>query len=201
MNSYNVAAGQAGLMRATTAFQSSLRIRLPPARSHEATRIRRDRPSGSKIREVANAGSAARRAAFWFGESDEPTPEFVREPLHRSRRRDLLLAQPRAAELREAIARYTSGCTARRGARRRHLLGRQRADDRDAGAGRRRRRGGRRRAGLAQPAGAAGDPRRRRERCPAVATAPGGSISALLAVTGARACCSSTRRTTRPAGR
>ena len=44
-------------------------------------------------------------------------------------------------------------CTAARcRAHRRHLLGRERPDAGDAGAGRRRRRGGRGHAGLAQPA-------------------------------------------------
>ena len=34
----------------------------------------------SKIREVANAGMGRSDVlAFWFGESDEPTPEFIRE--------------------------------------------------------------------------------------------------------------------------
>ncbi|HUG21142.1 pyridoxal phosphate-dependent aminotransferase [Piscinibacter sp.] len=39
-----------------------------------------DRLPGSKIREVANAGMGRDDVlAFWFGESDEPTPEAIRE--------------------------------------------------------------------------------------------------------------------------
>ena len=35
---------------------------------------------GSRIREVANAGLGRSDVlAFWFGESDEPTPAFVRD--------------------------------------------------------------------------------------------------------------------------
>ena len=35
---------------------------------------------GSKIREVANAGMGRDDVlAFWFGESDEPTPTFIRD--------------------------------------------------------------------------------------------------------------------------
>jgi aspartate/methionine/tyrosine aminotransferase len=65
----------------------------------------------SKIREVANAGLGRSDVlAFWFGESDEPTPSFVREAAAES------LAQGETfyahnlglPELREAIARYTS---------------------------------------------------------------------------------------------
>ena len=60
-------------------------------------------------------------------------------------------------ELREAVARYTSGLhPAGRGrAHRDHLGGRQRADAGGAGAGRCRRRGGGGHAGVAQPHGAA----------------------------------------------
>ncbi len=66
---------------------------------------------GSKIREIANAALGRSDVlAFWFGESDEPTPEFIREAATRS------LAEAETfyshnlglPELREAIARYTS---------------------------------------------------------------------------------------------
>lgn len=40
---------------------------------------------GSRIREVANAGMGRPDVlAFWFGESDEPTPEAIRAAAHRS---------------------------------------------------------------------------------------------------------------------
>lgn len=67
---------------------------------------------GSKIREVANAGLGRSDVlAFWFGESDEPTPLFVRDAAAAS------LAQGETfyahnlglPELRDAIARYVSG--------------------------------------------------------------------------------------------
>ena len=39
-----------------------------------------DQLPGSKIREVANAGfGRPDLLAFWFGESDEVTPEFIRQ--------------------------------------------------------------------------------------------------------------------------
>ena len=48
-------------------------------RSNIVRAIIRDLPA-SKIREVANAGIGRDDVlAFWFGESDEPTPEFIRE--------------------------------------------------------------------------------------------------------------------------
>ncbi len=71
----------------------------------------RDLP-GSKIREVANAGLGRSDVlAFWFGESDEPTPAFVREAAIASiDSGDTFyshnLGQP---ELREALSRYVSG--------------------------------------------------------------------------------------------
>jgi aspartate/methionine/tyrosine aminotransferase len=44
-----------------------------------------DRLPGSKIREVANAGlGRADVLAFWFGESDEPTLDFIRDAALRS---------------------------------------------------------------------------------------------------------------------
>ena len=71
----------------------------------------RDLP-GSKIREVANAGFGRSDVlAFWFGESDEPTPAFVREAAIASINSgdtfySYNLGQP---ELREALSRYLSG--------------------------------------------------------------------------------------------
>ncbi|MFL6663243.1 MAG: pyridoxal phosphate-dependent aminotransferase [Rhizobacter sp.] len=68
----------------------------------------RDLP-GSKIREVANAGMGRDDVlAFWFGESDEPTPEFVQQAavasLHRG---ETFYAQNLGIpELREALAGY-----------------------------------------------------------------------------------------------
>jgi len=66
---------------------------------------------GSKIRDVANAAMGRDDVlAFWFGESDEPTPEFVREAAIESLRRgETFYAQNLGLpELREALARYTS---------------------------------------------------------------------------------------------
>ena len=65
---------------------------------------------GSKIREVANAGLGRSDVlAFWFGESDEVTPEFVRDAAARvaARRRDLLRAQPRPARTARGARRAT----------------------------------------------------------------------------------------------
>jgi aspartate/methionine/tyrosine aminotransferase len=71
-----------------------------------------DQLPASKIREVANAALGRSDVLpFWFGESDEPTPTFIREAAARS------LAQGETfyshnlglPELREAIAAYTSG--------------------------------------------------------------------------------------------
>src|SRR3954471_17055964 len=65
----------------------------------------------SKIREVANAGMGRGDVlAFWFGESDEITPEFIREAAIASLRAGETfyghnLGLP---ELREAIAAYTT---------------------------------------------------------------------------------------------
>ncbi|HEX6705878.1 MAG TPA: pyridoxal phosphate-dependent aminotransferase [Albitalea sp.] len=66
----------------------------------------------SKIREVANAGMGRHDVlAFWFGESDEPTPEFVRQAAIDSLNRgETFYAQNLGLpELREALARYTAG--------------------------------------------------------------------------------------------
>jgi len=65
----------------------------------------------SKIREVANAGMGRSDVlAFWFGESDEPTPEFIREAAIESiRKGETFYAHNLGLpELREAIAAYTT---------------------------------------------------------------------------------------------
>ena len=69
-----------------------------------------DQLPGSKIREVANAGLGRDDVlAFWFGESDEPTPAFIRDAAVRS----LQMGETFYAhnlglpELREALSRYT----------------------------------------------------------------------------------------------
>ena len=70
-----------------------------------------DQLPGSKIREVANAGMGRDDVlAFWFGESDEPTPGFVRDAAIESiQRGETFYAQNLGLpELREALARYTS---------------------------------------------------------------------------------------------
>jgi aspartate/methionine/tyrosine aminotransferase len=66
---------------------------------------------GSKIREVANAGLGRDDVlAFWFGESDEITPDFVREAAQRSIAAGETFYSHNLGlpELREALARYTS---------------------------------------------------------------------------------------------
>jgi len=70
----------------------------------------RDLP-GSKIREVANAGMGRDDVlAFWFGESDEPTPAFVRDAAIESLNRGETFYAHNLGlpELRVAIAKYTS---------------------------------------------------------------------------------------------
>jgi aspartate/methionine/tyrosine aminotransferase len=65
----------------------------------------------SKIREVANAGLGRDDVlAFWFGESDEVTPEFIRQAAIESLQRgETFYAHNLGlAELRDAIAAYTS---------------------------------------------------------------------------------------------
>jgi len=65
----------------------------------------------SKIREVANAGMGREDVlAFWFGESDEATPEFIREAAIASiRAGDTFYAHNLGMpQLRQAIADYTS---------------------------------------------------------------------------------------------
>ncbi|HET9821138.1 MAG TPA: pyridoxal phosphate-dependent aminotransferase [Burkholderiaceae bacterium] len=66
----------------------------------------------SRIREVANAGiGRADVLAFWFGESDEVTREPVRQAAIESlaRGETFYAHNLGLAELREAVARYTSG--------------------------------------------------------------------------------------------
>ena len=66
---------------------------------------------GSKIREVANAGLGRSDVLpFWFGESDEVTPETVRRAASESllRGETFYAHNLGLAELREAIAAYTS---------------------------------------------------------------------------------------------
>jgi len=67
---------------------------------------------GSKIREVANAGLGRTDVLpFWFGESDEPTPAFIRDAAVRSMQADETFYSHNLGlpELREALAAYTSG--------------------------------------------------------------------------------------------
>jgi aspartate/methionine/tyrosine aminotransferase len=71
----------------------------------------RDLPS-SRIREVANAGIGRSDVlAFWFGESDEVTPEAVRAAAAESlaRGETFYAHNLGLAELREALAAYASG--------------------------------------------------------------------------------------------
>lgn len=80
-----------------------------------------DRLPASKIREVANAGLGRSDVlAFWFGESDEVTPAFVREAAAASLEGGETFYSHNLGlpELREAIARYTSGLHAPLGAER-----------------------------------------------------------------------------------
>ena len=66
----------------------------------------------SKIREVANAGFGRTDVLpFWFGESDEPTPAFIRDAAVRSMQADETFYSHNLGlpELREALATYTSG--------------------------------------------------------------------------------------------
>lgn len=66
---------------------------------------------GSKIREVANAAMGRDDVlAFWFGESDEPTPQFICDAAAASLARGETFYAHNLGlpELREAIARYTA---------------------------------------------------------------------------------------------
>jgi len=65
----------------------------------------------SKIREVANAGMGRSDVlAFWFGESDEATPDFIRQAAMDSLQRGETFYSHNLGlpELREEIARYMS---------------------------------------------------------------------------------------------
>jgi aspartate/methionine/tyrosine aminotransferase len=65
----------------------------------------------SKIREVANAGMGRSDVlAFWFGESDEVTPDFIRQAAIASLQAGETFYAHNLGlpELREAIAAYTS---------------------------------------------------------------------------------------------
>ena len=87
---------------------------------------------GSKIREVANAGLGRSDVlAFWFGESDEVTPEprsARPPPIPWPRGETFYSHNLGLPELREAIAAYVGALhgAARRRTHRRHLVGRQR---------------------------------------------------------------------------
>ena len=75
----------------------------------------------SKIREVANAGMGRTDVLpFWFGESDEVTPDFIREAAIESLRRGETFYAHNLGlpELREAIAAYASKLHGRIGAER-----------------------------------------------------------------------------------
>ena len=66
----------------------------------------------SLIRQVANAGMGQRDVlAFWFGESDETTPAFIREAAAESlgRGETFYSSNLGLPELREAVASYASG--------------------------------------------------------------------------------------------
>ena len=68
-----------------------------------------DRLPGSKIREVANAGlGRADVLPFWFGESDEPTPAFIRDAAVRSLNAGETFYAHNLGlpELREALSAY-----------------------------------------------------------------------------------------------
>src|SRR3954465_1859798 len=65
----------------------------------------------SKIREVANAGMGRSDVlAFWFGESDEVTPDFIRQAAIESLQAGETFYAHNLGlpELRDAIATYTS---------------------------------------------------------------------------------------------
>jgi aspartate/methionine/tyrosine aminotransferase len=69
----------------------------------------------SMIRQVANAGMGRSDVLkFWFGESDEVTPQFIRDAaISAMQRGETFYAQNLGLpELREAIAGYTKGIRA-----------------------------------------------------------------------------------------
>jgi aspartate/methionine/tyrosine aminotransferase len=87
---------------------------MPPQRLFFPSHMRKtiDALPASKIREVANAGLGRSDVlAFWFGESDEVTPAFVRDAAIESLQRGETFYAHNLGlpELREAIATYTSG--------------------------------------------------------------------------------------------
>jgi aspartate/methionine/tyrosine aminotransferase len=66
----------------------------------------------SRIREVANAGMGRSDVlAFWFGEGDEVTPDFIRQAAIESLQHGETFYAHNLGlpELRDAVARYTSG--------------------------------------------------------------------------------------------
>ena len=70
----------------------------------------------SKIREVANAGMGRSDVLpFWFGESDEVTPDFIREAAIASLQQGETFYAHNLGlpELRDAVSAYTASCTAR----------------------------------------------------------------------------------------
>ena len=70
-----------------------------------------ERLQGSLIREIANAGMGRDDVlAFWFGESDEVTPELIRRAAIESLERGETFYSQNLGlpELRESLARYTS---------------------------------------------------------------------------------------------
>ena len=71
-----------------------------------------DQLPASKIREVANAGLGRDDVlAFWFGESDEPTPSFIIDAAVRSLHdgETFYAHNLGLPELRDALSRYTGG--------------------------------------------------------------------------------------------
>ena len=71
-----------------------------------------DQLPGSKVREVANAGLGRDDVlAFWFGESDEPTPLFIRDAAVKSLQdgETFYAHNLGLPELREALSGYVSG--------------------------------------------------------------------------------------------
>ena len=68
--------------------------------------------SASRIREISNIGHGIPGAlAFWAGEGDEPTPEFIRRAGQASIEAGDLFYSPNLGipELRETLAKYVSG--------------------------------------------------------------------------------------------
>lgn len=79
----------------------------PPVARPEVLQLRT-----SKIREVANAAWGREGLlTFWFGESDRPTPEFIREAAAQALRagRTCYTHNLGTAELRDALSAYLSG--------------------------------------------------------------------------------------------